>query len=202
MAQQQVHPRNPPRARITNIPRMPGHTRTQAGRLEYEDPMDITWSKPLYPDKPDVRHLHLVDPAVRLESLRPRLIQEAPPSLYSECALEPAEGGELTNTAHAKEKGHDATDVTTFLAKDQPYGSDRKNRDPLLFQITSTDNRGQKPTGYLKDGGLIVLDAFNHGIRDFPLVLPKCLSTNLGGYDITNYFRQNQHITLYDLIGT
>ena len=108
---------------------------------------------------------------------------------------------ELINTVYAKQKGYDATDVTTFLAKDQPYGSDRNNRDPLLFQITSTSIRGQRPTGYLKDGELVVLDAFNHGIRDFPLILPKCLSTNLGGSDIMNYFRQNQYITLYDLIG-
>lgn len=108
---------------------------------------------------------------------------------------------ELINTAYAKQRGYDATDVTTFLAKDQPYGSDRNNRDPLVFQITSNCIRGQRPTGYLKDGGLVVLDAFNHGIRDFPLILPKCLSTNLGGYDIMNYFRQNQYITLYDLIG-
>lgn len=70
-----------------------------------------------------------------------------------------------------------------------------------MFQIQSAGIRGQEPTGYLKHGQLIVLDAFDHGIRDFPQVLPKCLSSNLSGYDIENYSRQNKYITIYDLIG-
>ena len=91
--------------------------------------------------------------------------------------------------------------MTTFLEKDKAYGGEREHRPPLLFQIQPTDGRAQKPTGYMKDRDRIVLDAFDHGIRDFPEILPKALSSELAGHDIMYYFRQNEEIHLYDLVG-
>jgi len=108
----------------------------------------------------------------------------------------------LSRSDHEKEKGYDATDVTTFLEKDKTYGGLRQHRAPLLYQIRPTGPQGLKPSGYMKDGDRVVLDAFDHGIRDFPGILPKLLSSELAGHDIMHYFRQNEHIQLYDLIGT
>ena len=48
--------------------------------------------------------------------------------------------------------------------------------------------------------GHIILDAFNHGLRDFP-ELPVVLSSQLEGSDIEYYYRQNREIADYDLIG-
>ncbi len=49
MAQQVASPRNSP-AMIINVPRERGQTRSQAGTLEYKDPMDNTWSESLCPE--------------------------------------------------------------------------------------------------------------------------------------------------------
>ena len=91
--------------------------------------------------------------------------------------------------------------MTTFIAKDRTYGGQRQHRPPLLFQIYPEETSCDKPTGYMKDNNKIVLDAFDHGIRDFPNVLPSALSSELAGHDIMYYFRQNEHIQLYDMIG-
>lgn len=109
---------------------------------------------------------------------------------------------QLTVTVFKKECGYDATDVTTFLEKDAAYGSDREHRPPLLFQIFATDtSQDRVPEGFMMDGSRIVLDAFDHGIREFPGILPHCLSSELAGHDIMYYFRQNENLALYDLIG-
>lgn len=49
------------------------------------------------------------------------------------------------------------------------------------------------------DGGRIILDGFDNGIRHFD-ELPIALSSSLKGHDIVWYFRQNEFITLHDLI--
>ena len=54
----------------------------------------------------------------------------------------------------------------------------------------------------MMDHGRIVIDAYGHGIRDFPSILPQALSTELHVHDIVYYFRQNDYVTLYDLVGT
>ena len=77
----------------------------------------------------------------------------------------------------------------------------RQDRAPLLFQIKPTNFRKEKPQDYMNDHGRIVLDAFDHGIRDFGDILPKCLSSELAGHDIVYYFRQNEEIQLYDMVG-
>ena len=53
----------------------------------------------------------------------------------------------------------------------------------------------------MKYEGRIVLDSFDHGIRDFPGILPMCLSSELAGHDIMHYMRQDKNISLYDMIG-
>lgn len=57
-----------------------------------------------------------------------------------------------------------------------------------------------EPTGYVRDHGDIVLDAFDHGIRDFGNAMPLCLSTEIEGHDIETYKRRNMRIALYDII--
>ena len=91
--------------------------------------------------------------------------------------------------------------MTTFLAKDKTYGASRAHRAPLLFQIHETKKIKEKPKDYMMDRGRIVLDAYDHGIRDFPTILPKCLSSEIGGYDLEHYFRQNEELQLYDILG-
>ena len=98
-------------------------------------------------------------------------------------------------------EGKGPTNYTSFLAKDKDFGPLRANRPDILFQIFSTGQQSEKPTDYLKDEGRIVLDAYDHGIRNF-LHLPKMLSSELSGYDIEYYYRQNAETTDYDLIGT
>ena len=58
----------------------------------------------------------------------------------------------------------------------------------------------RQPTRYVTDNGRIVLDAFDHGLRNFP-ELPVVLSSELEGSDIEYYYRQNAEIADYDLVG-
>ena len=48
--------------------------------------------------------------------------------------------------------------------------------------------------------GHVILDAFDHGLRNFP-ELPVVLSSELEGSDIEYYYRQNAEIADYDLVG-
>ena len=96
--------------------------------------------------------------------------------------------------------GNDPTNYTAFLPKDRNVGTARAHRPDILFQIYNHNIRYVKPTGYVKHNGRIILDAFDHGLRDFP-ELPVVLSSELEGSDIEYYYRQNGEITDYDLIG-
>ena len=51
------------------------------------------------------------------------------------------------------------------------------------------------------DEGRIVLDGFDHGLRDFGNQLPMYVSSELEGRDIEDYLRRNWEITVYDLVG-
>ncbi|KAL6720524.1 hypothetical protein ACLMJK_002448 [Lecanora helva] len=178
--------RNPGFNHYTNHPNTLGNVRGVGDSLEYEDPMDKTWSEyqHRYPFSQEALLSELAEPAVRLVDIRARLIEEAPPTLYT----------------YGKEHGVDPLDVTSFLAKDKDFGSEREHRAPVLFQIFFTPSGAKKPTGWIKDGGRIVLDCFNHAIRDFATILPSVLSSELAGHDIEYFFRQNAYIQLYDLI--
>ena len=102
--------------------------------------------------------------------------------------------------AHGNVYGNEPTNYTAFLPKDKNVGTARAHRPDILFQIRNDNLRCVKPTGYLKDRGRIVLDTFDHGLRNFP-ELPVVLSSELEGSDIEYYYRQNGEIADYDLIG-
>ena len=101
---------------------------------------------------------------------------------------------------HGNKHKRDPLNYTSFLAKDRDVGSDRAHRPDILFQIRTQVLHGVKPNGYAKWNGCIILDPFDHGLRNFP-ELPLVLSSELGGCDIEYYYRQNAEIADYDLIG-
>ena len=110
----------------------------------------------------------------------------------------------LTVTEHQKRNGNrhkqEPLNYTAFLAKDRDVGSARAHRPDILFQIRTPELRCVKPDGYVKHNGRIILDPFDHGLRNFP-ELPVALSSELEGCDIEYYYRQNAEIADYDLIG-
>lgn len=50
-------------------------------------------------------------------------------------------------------------------------------------------------------GDRVVLDPFDHPIRDFGYDLPIILSSEIKGWEVENYLRRNLAIRVYDLIG-
>ena len=92
-------------------------------------------------------------------------------------------------------------DVASFLAKDRDFGTAWAHRPPILFQLYAGQNRvAVKPQGVLMDGNRVMLDPYDHPIRDFP-ELPVTLSSKEKGMWIEYYMRQNKEIKLYDLMG-
>lgn len=91
--------------------------------------------------------------------------------------------------------------MTAFVKKDYNYGPKRENRPDCLFQIKSDGAKGKLPEGYVMDGDRIVLDAFDHGLRNFGDQLPIYVSSELEGQDIEHYLRRNWQIAVYDLVG-
>ena len=87
------------------------------------------------------------------------------------------------------------------MKKDYNYGPKRENRPDLLFQIEKKGATGELPDGYVMDGGRVVLDAFDHGLRNFGNQLPMYVSSELDGQDIEHYLRSNRQISVYDLVG-
>ena len=159
----------------TVLPKSQGETREVAGQLQYLNPTSRIWV-----------------PAVRLRSIRLRIIQQS--------LLQGNGKGYTFPKSHGDINGQNPADYTSFLLKDQKYGEDRGTRNPILFQLKPTQG-GQKPTRYVTDSGLIVLDPFDHGIRDFGTDIPLCLSSHIDGRDVETYMRRNAEISFYDLIG-
>ena len=87
------------------------------------------------------------------------------------------------------------------MEKVYKYRPERENRPDRLFQIDNTSPKGEKPDGYVMDEGRIVLDAFDHGLRNFGYQLPMDVSSELEGHDIEDYLRRNREISVYDLVG-
>lgn len=125
--------------------------------------------------------------AVRLRDIREKLLREED-NQYN------------IPKKHGNEHQTEPTNYTSFLQKDKEFGPERDNRSHVLFQIKNTKPPTEKPTAYVMDDNRIVLDAHDHGLRDFPNVLPKVLSSELEGHDIEYYYRQNADIADYDLI--
>ena len=106
--------------------------------------------------------------------------------------------------AHPKANGNrhklEPLNYTAFLPKDKDVGTARAYRPDILFQIRPIQLHAVKPNGYVMYNGRIILDPFDHGLRNFP-ELPVALSSELEGSDIEYYYRQNLEIADYDLIG-
>ena len=107
----------------------------------------------------------------------------------------------LTCTGFPKKRGYENTNVTAFLQSDYFYGPERDDWPDRLFQIRCDVPEGEKPNGYVMDLGRIVLDAWDHGLRNFHDQLPIYVSSELEGRDIEHYLRRNREITIYDLVG-
>ena len=76
------------------------------------------------------------------------------------------------------------------------------HRPARLFLLDPPANQYDvQPTTVMMDGGKIMLDPYDHPIRDFGLHLPIVLSSQMKGWEIENYMRKNSAITIYDLIG-
>ena len=165
------HPSNPSGGASGN-PSELGRTRTtRRGMLEYLNPMTGKWQA-----------------AVRLRDIRDKLLREEDSDQYT------------IPKKHGNHHGKEPTNYTSFLQKDKDFGPEREDRPQMLFRIENTEPYQAKPTAYVMDGDRIVLDMYDHGLRDFPDVLPKVLSSELEGHDIEHYYRQNAEIMDYDLI--
>ncbi len=107
----------------------------------------------------------------------------------------------LINAAHTRRSGNDEDDQTAFLPEDQNFGEKWDERPALLFELRRPDDQSsQKPIEMMVDGK-VVLDPYNHPVRDFPGELPVCLSTAISGAEVELYTRRNPEIHPYDLMG-
>ena len=92
-------------------------------------------------------------------------------------------------------------DVACFLPKDRDFGTAWAHRPSIIFQLYPGSTRvSQRPQGVLMDGNRVMLDPYDHPIRDFP-ELPVTLSSKENGMWIEYYMRQNKEIKPYDLMG-
>ena len=114
-----------------------------------------------------------------------------------------ARSNQLTELGHARKPGVEDDNVTAFLPHDREFGGEWNQRPDLLFQIRPPQSRvSTPPTGYMTSAqGKVLLDPFDHGIRDFPGELPPSLSTEIEGWEVEYYLRKNEQIKPYDLMG-
>ena len=142
----------------------------------------------------------LEGPAVRQHTIRNRLIQRSrrsgnyskPPPACTALHI-------LIKVGYQRDGRGD--DVASFLPKDRDFGTAWAHRPPILFQLYPGSNRvSVKPQGVLMDGDRVMLDPYDHPIRDFP-ELPVTLSSKEKGMWIEYYMRQNKEIKPYDLMG-
>ena len=107
------------------------------------------------------------------------------------------EGHDIEEYDLPKKRGYEDTNVTAFVKRDYNYGLKHENRPDRLHQIRSDGVKGEKPNSYVMDKGRIVLDAFDHGLRNFGSQLPMYISSELEGNDIEDYLRRNREISIY-----
>ncbi|KAL6720525.1 hypothetical protein ACLMJK_002449 [Lecanora helva] len=109
--------------------------------------------------------------------------------------------GHLGQYTYARRQGQENDNVTAFLPEDRSYGGNWNERPQLLFQIMEpADQHSSKSIAFVRYGSRIVLDPYDHGIRDFPGELPVALSTEIEGWEIEYYLRKNNEIKPYDLM--
>ena len=139
-------------------------------------------------------------PAVRQHTIRNRLIRQSRHlGSYSKLSPHLQLIRLLIEVAYPRDGRGD--DVASFLPKDRDFGLAWAHRPAILFQLYAGPNRvSAKPQGVLMDGNRIMLDPYDHPIRDFP-ELPVTLSSKEKGMWIEYYMRQNKEIRPYDLMG-
>lgn len=142
----------------------------------------------------------LEGPAVRQHTIRHRLIQQSIISgTYSKSPSARITLRMLMKAGYPRDGRGD--DVAAFLPKDRNFGTAWDHRPPILFQLYPGPNRvSLKPQGVLMDGSRVILDPYDHPIRDFA-ELPVTLSSKEKGMWIEYYMRQNKEIKPYDLMG-
>lgn len=101
------------------------------------------------------------------------------------------------------ERGQGTGDnITAFVAKDVNFGPLWADRPPVLFQLHAPKNEKIiEPTCVLRDGDRIMLDPWDHPIRDFGDDLPIIISSCVLGWEIEHYLRRNRAIRIYDIVG-
>ena len=63
-------------------------------------------------------------------------------------------------------------------------------------------NRNVEPkTVLIDDDGRVMLDPYDHPIRNFGNELPIIISSEIQGWEVENYLRRNHAIKVYDLVG-
>jgi hypothetical protein len=102
---------------------------------------------------------------------------------------------------HGNNNGKGPDNYTSFLPQDKPFGPFRAQWNPILWKLKRCYESSLKPTDFVKVDGRVVLDAFDHGIRDFGDALPLCISSEVQGHDVETYMRRNSEMTYYDLVG-
>ncbi|KAL6714540.1 hypothetical protein ACLMJK_007965 [Lecanora helva] len=124
-------------------------------------------------------------PAVRQYTIRDRLLQAVQ-----------TQGQYM----HPRGAGN-GNNVTAPLASDLHDGGDWQNRPERLFQLDpAEDQYKHEPTGVLTYGDRVMLDPFDHPIRDFGDDLPIILSSEMKGWEVENHLRKNLAIRVYDLV--
>ena len=108
----------------------------------------------------------------------------------------------LTAAAHGRSEDGNGTNRTAFLFRDRDYGEDWARLPPVIYELYQpADRRAVKPVGPLMYGDCVMLDPYDHPIRDFPGDLPVVLCADLHGVWVEYYLRSNREIRPYDLMG-
>lgn len=134
--------------------------------------------------------------------MRPQLIANAALSgSYSETFPFSFATDNLMQRAYDRGIGKEIDNVTAYLHEDKGFGGDRDHRPDVLFLIErDAKMHKKKPDGVKKHGTKVLLDPFDHPIRNFP-ELPATLSTEMKGWEVQYYLLKNLEIKTYDLMG-
>lgn len=197
-----VNPKTPTIPQGQETPPL-GQTRaTTNGGLEWYDSSTQAWSKYLQANDTQTSLKLLPGSAVRQTAIRDRLLRRAKEQEgnYGKFNYYLRKNEVLTDAVYPRGKGS-GNNETAPLREDLNYGPNWANRPALLFQLEPTgDQRCVEPTGVLMYNDHVMLDPFDHPIRNFGRDLPIVLSTELKGDEVEHYLRKNLAMKVYDLI--
>lgn len=121
--------------------------------------------------------------------------------MYSESVTYCFLVSDLTKPAYERGTGKEADNMTAYLPADKDFGGDFDDRPPELKQIErKADQHQKKPKRMKTHLGKVLLDPYDHPIRNFP-ELPATLSTEMKGWEVEHHLRKNLAIKPYDLMG-